>query len=142
MTNDQRAIEALRGLVAQRDRISRIDVAWNRAVAALAAVDAQPTEPVQEPVAWAVFVGDERMKVFDTEDDAVRWHRCETGYGSGYSYTVRPLYAHPAQPLTEEQIDKILEQERLRWVSAPPVHEFAMAFARAIERAHGIGGAA
>jgi hypothetical protein len=45
-------------------------------------------------------------------------------------------------PLTDEQIDKILERERMRWITAPPTYEFACAFARAVERAHGIGIAA
>jgi hypothetical protein len=42
-------------------------------------------------------------------------------------------------PLSDEQIDKILERERMRWAkSSPPTYEFALAFARAIERAHRI----
>ena len=46
----------------------------------------------------------------------------------------------PAKALTDEQIDKMLEAERMRWSSrnGPPTYEFALAFARAIERAHGI----
>ena len=46
----------------------------------------------------------------------------------------------PAQALSDEQIDKMLEAERMRWSSrnGPPTYEFALAFARAIERAHGI----
>ncbi len=46
----------------------------------------------------------------------------------------------PPPPLTEYQVDKILETERMRWSdrSGPPTYEFAQAFARAIERAHGI----
>ena len=49
----------------------------------------------------------------------------------------------PAVPLTDEQIDALLERERQRWSSrtGPPTYEFALAFARAIEAAHGIKGA-
>ena len=42
-------------------------------------------------------------------------------------------------PLSNEQVADILDSERLRWVKLPPADEFALAFARAIERAHGIG---
>jgi hypothetical protein len=56
--------------------------------------------------------------------------------------TSMPVYTHSAAPvpvpLTDEQIDKILERERMRWAKSPPTYEFAFAFARAIERAHGI----
>ena len=45
-----------------------------------------------------------------------------------------------AQPLSDEQIEKILDANRMAWASnRPPVCEFSHAFARAIERAHGIG---
>ena len=56
-------------------------------------------------------------------------------------YAAPPAPAAPARvPLTDEQIDKILERERMRWATSPPTYEFAAAFARAIEAAHGIGG--
>jgi hypothetical protein len=44
------------------------------------------------------------------------------------------------KPLTDEQIDMILERERMKWSSrtGPPTYEFSQAFARAIEAAHGI----
>ena len=52
-----------------------------------------------------------------------------------------PVYAHPPQrqPLSDEQIDKLLDAERMKWTArtGPPTHEFAAAFARAIERAIG-----
>lgn len=38
-------------------------------------------------------------------------------------------------PLGNEQIDQILDRERMCWATAPPTYEFAHAFARAIERA-------
>jgi hypothetical protein len=50
-----------------------------------------------------------------------------------------PAPAPVPVPLSDEQIDKILERERMRWAKpSPPTYEFALAFARAIERAHGI----
>jgi hypothetical protein len=50
--------------------------------------------------------------------------------------------AQPLTPLTDEQIDIILERERMKWAGGPPTYEFSQAFARAIEAAHGIGAAA
>jgi hypothetical protein len=41
-------------------------------------------------------------------------------------------------PLTDGQVDKLLDRERMKWKTSPPTHEFAAAFARAIEAAHGI----
>ena len=59
-----------------------------------------------------------------------------------YRCAVKCQYAAPQQrkPLTEEQIDKLLDAERMKWTTRtwPPAHEFAAAFARAIEKAHGI----
>lgn len=51
------------------------------------------------------------------------------------------LFSAPPQrkPLTDDRIDMLLNNERLRWVSSPPTYEFASAFARSIEKAHGIG---
>ena len=51
----------------------------------------------------------------------------------------KALSAAPV-PLTDEQIDKILERERMKWATSPPTYEFAASFARAIEAAHGITG--
>ena len=62
-------------------------------------------------------------------------------------YEWRPLYAAPTaqpaplparEPLTDWQVDKLLDRERMKWKTSPPTHEFAAAFARAIEAAHGI----
>ena len=59
-----------------------------------------------------------------------------------------PLYTTPPAaarvPLTNEQIAKLLDSSRMSWSSrsGPPTYEFAPAFARAIERAHGITGGA
>jgi len=42
------------------------------------------------------------------------------------------------KPLTDAQIAKILDCERMKWATSPPTYEFSLAFARAIEKAHGI----
>lgn len=42
------------------------------------------------------------------------------------------------KPLREHEIAKILDRERMKWSKSPPTYEFDLAFARAIESAHGI----
>ena len=42
------------------------------------------------------------------------------------------------KPLSEHEIAKILDCERMKWHKSPPTYEFDLAFARAIEAAHGI----
>ena len=42
------------------------------------------------------------------------------------------------KPLGEHEITKILDRERMKWHKSPPTYEFDLAFARAIEAAHGI----
>jgi hypothetical protein len=56
----------------------------------------------------------------------------------GYSWPPEPLYtAAPAAPayvpLSDEQVDKILDRERMRWATSPPTYEFPHAVCRAIE---------
>jgi hypothetical protein len=48
------------------------------------------------------------------------------------------------QPMTDDQITKLLDRVRMQWVSSPPTCEAATAFVRAVEAFHGIkkGGAA
>ncbi len=65
----------------------------------------------REVAAHAVFVGDELMRVFDSEDSAVRWHRSETSYGSGYIYTVQKLY-------TQATLNAAVAEEKKKWVAA------------------------
>lgn len=107
---------------------------------ALAAAEAQP---VSEPVAW-------QQSSYDELDGWGGWHYINPGdlepmkqwvARSQKTRRIRPLYASPAAqvPLTDEQIDKILDRERMKWEPSPPTYEFASAFARAIELAHGIG---
>jgi hypothetical protein len=51
-----------------------------------------------------------------------------------------PLYTTPPQrkPLRDHEIAQILDRERMKWNKSPPTYEFDLAFARAIEAAHGI----
>lgn len=42
------------------------------------------------------------------------------------------------KPLRDHEIAKILDCERMKWHKSPPTYEFDLAFARAIEAAHGI----
>ena len=83
-------------------------------------------EPVQEPVAWMVKLGD------------VECFECIKRDGS------IPLYANPqpksapqAKPLTDEQIDAVTD---VQWAANnnKPVYAAHRAYARAIEAAHGI----
>ena len=50
------------------------------------------------------------------------------------------LYTTPPQrkPLRSYEIAQILDRERMKWHKSPPTYEFDLAFARAIEAAHGI----
>lgn len=81
-------------------------------------------EPVQEPVAWMVYTLDGKS-VCVTDNPA----------DFGPEHKALPLYTAPPQrkPLTEEEIRRIYDTHR---ASVPLYH----AIARAIERAHGIGG--
>ena len=90
------------------------------------------TEPAPEPVAWIGPVGQTMP------------HEIYLPWSAQYPDDARhfkPLYTSPPapQPLSEEQIDKILAAEHMKWEKSPPTYEFANAFARAIEKAHGIG---
>ncbi len=67
-------------------------------------------------------------------------HSTTTAIHAAREHLSNAAPAPVAQPLTGYLIDKILETERMRWSNrnGPPTYEFAQAFARAIERAHGI----
>ena len=95
-------------------------------------------EPVQEPVAWGVFVDDELFKPFNCKDEAVDWFQAQYNHGSRYDYLVLPLYAAPQQrkPLSADQIRDAVN-DRAFWATSK---NFIFRIARAIERAHGITG--
>lgn len=91
--------------------------------------------PQGEPVAWCCLTPSGKIAYSDGKPMVM-----PGPVGNEVHRT--PLYAHPQQrkSLSAEQIDKILDRVRMNWASSPPTHEFALAFARAVERAHGIGG--
>ena len=92
-------------------------------------------EPQGEPVAWMhdgfVSTNFERVKHDESRNRA-----------SGFkAKPIIPLYTHPPQrqPLTDEQIKAIWWQCESTIRDHDPRHVWWSQFARAIERAHGIG---
>ena len=140
---------------------SSSNLEWSRQVVAL--LRELAAEPVQEPVAWGVFVDDELFKPFNCKDNAVDWFQAQYNHGSRYDYLVLPLYAAPQQPMRcptdggecgaggycrpEPQQRKPLSDEQVRQIVVDASTSWAfkrdgstsMRIARAIERAHGIG---
>jgi hypothetical protein len=101
---------------------------------AITAIKEALAQPEQEPVA---FINVEQRKL--------EWAK----YMAWDTPTVVnlpkiPLYTTPPQrkPLRDHEIAKILDRERMKWHKSPPTYEFDLAFARAIEAAHGIKGEA
>ena len=104
-----------------------------RIIAALHAALAQQAEPV-EPVAW-IHTDPDKPRVRFLE-----WREDEPGYRGRWVKT--PLYLAPPQrkPLTDEEIVRIFETPELAGTHFQTPTIKAIAVARAIERAHGIGG--
>lgn len=96
--------------------------------AVLAIVAARHRQPQPEPMAW-----------WARADGAIRLTTCPPDDGPETSLDWRPLYAAPPQraPLTDEQIDAAFSDSASRHRMS--AHDFYKVFARAIERAHGIG---
>ena len=141
MTPTQRA--AAERLIATKTRI--VGQLWAAEAVALLrelleATDAEnaTVEPVQEPVAWGVFVDDELFKPFNCKDEAVDWFQAPYNRGSRYDYLVLPLFAAPQQrrPLSADQIRDAVNDHAF-WATSK---NFIFRIARAIERAHGITG--
>ena len=73
--------------------------AYSTAARLRAALAAQPAEAQQEPVAWAVYKGDECLRVHEKREWAEDWARAEAHFGSVGPYHIRELFAAPpAQP--------------------------------------------
>jgi hypothetical protein len=104
-------------------------------------------EPVQEPVAWLVmseigpvYAAAWRQGAHDHINDALM---CDdiSDLDELKSWCVVPVYSHPPQrqPLTEGRLMGVYmdfdRSANKAWTSA----EYLLHFARAIERAHGIG---
>jgi len=123
-----KAITALRAALAEPVQEPTLDevMAGPRALAQAYenGRNAAKAEPAQEPVAWRF------------QSAVGGW-----AYGSqpplGSKYPAYPLYAAPPQrkPLTEEDIQAAWDSVDMRH---PRGNETRIAFARAIERAHGI----
>ena len=106
---------------------------------------AAPKPPVtdQEPVAWQC-----RMRAkWGRSGEWWPWQECNQEKAEDYKrvpclndweYEARPLYTHPQpiQPLTDEEIERNWQFLHDEEGNPPDQHDFA----RAIERAHGIGG--
>ena len=110
------------------------------ALRAALAQQAEPVEPVREPVAWIHTDLDKPRVKF------LEWSEDEPGYRGCWIKT--PLYLSPPQrqPLTDEEILKAIGWERaemyMKLTPNFPVAEAkkeTLKNARAIERAHGIG---
>jgi hypothetical protein len=119
----QQALEALEGRAVNR-YMERLDET-------IAALKAALSEPEQEPMAYVSGSYAGHFTVVPTNPALV----LTTGMA---------LYSHPPQrkPLTDEEIELLAVKH------APPIdpafaqHDDFIEFARAIERAHGIGGEA
>lgn len=120
----QQALEAL-------ERYSGVD---QRACDAEEALRAALAEPVREPVAW-IHTDPDKPRVRFLE-----WREDEPGYRGRWVKT--PLYLATPQrkPLTDEEIVRIFETPELAGTHFQTPTLKAIAVARAIERAHGIGG--
>ncbi len=100
------------------------------------AVHPECKKPEQEPVAWRITdgEGDWEYRTDLPEDWSIQW---SARYGRKYE----PLYTAPTprKVLTDEEIDRVTDQQ---WASNnhKPMYAAHRAYARAIERKHGIGG--
>jgi len=141
------ALEALEGVaqrVEKRPNLHPWD-AWQRVEPAITALRAALAE-TEEPVAWGYETA--------TGLRLIHWlDRCDTRqlqndqeaarlYPTGHR--VWPLYAHPPrrEPLTMEQLAEIIERGDVaeRREDGTGWYVLPYSLARAIERAHGIGG--
>ena len=97
---------------------------------AITALRAALAEPEQEPVAWAVY------DILHGGSKTLHWPEQHSPNGDPKQYKAVPLYTAPTprKPLTEEEIALIVAE-----CSASAYRHDDFSFARAIERAHGIG---
>ena len=122
-------------------RSTNMAIGGEEAVAVAKRLAAAPAEVVGEPVAWSpdlTYPGYSQTRVWANgaphQKDIDYWRK--EGYGITLAYTAPPA----RQALTDEQIDKIIFDcnDFLYMQDMHPRRERAIA--RAIERAHGIGG--
>ena len=86
-------------------------------------------QPEQEPVAWMYY-----------EDERVWLTMCNFEAQKCATHGITPLYEHPPQrqPLTDEEIHTVYATATNQTLRSGD-EKLALAFARAIESAHGIG---
>ena len=131
--NDLRtaAQQALEALMSEN---SLSAVAMQQRMDAIKNLKAALSEPVQEPVAWR----------FEARHIDSAWAAAVTmkhpGPEGKYMRNVKPLYTAPPQrkPLTDEEISNIWDGHIVPIFGKNGINPIV--FARAIERAHGIGG--
>ena len=96
----------------------------------------QAEQAEQEPVAW-MFQHEETGRTMCVDAQQVEW-----GFEKGNPRLkkIAPLYTAPTprKPLTDEEIDRVTDQQ---WAqnNHKPIYAAHRAYARALERAHGIG---
>jgi hypothetical protein len=134
----QQALEALEKVKTDADKQPPVypwDI-WRMWVdRAITALRAALAEPEQEPVAWMYQ---------DKSTHEVKFQKHMRGFVDHGATYETPLYTAPTprKPLTDEEIELLAVKH------APPIdpafaqHDDFIEFARAIERAHGIGGEA
>jgi len=98
----------------------------------IAELEAALAQPEQEPVAWMHPSGEGYDSAFRDHSTVVV---CTGNKWEGWM----PLYTHPPQrkPLTETEIYEVLGYGSTAQYNHVP--KYALEFARAIEKAHGIG---
>lgn len=92
-------------------------------------------QPVQEPVAWTSTKALENAKRLKTAD---LWVEYDEEYDKqakeiGWKSKQIPLYTHPAQPLSDDEIERLWKE-----FEKELVRKDIRDFTRAIEQAHGI----
>jgi hypothetical protein len=81
-------------------------------------------QPAQEPVAW-MYERDNGAAILEFHGDL-----------GLKGLKAIPLYTHPAQPLSDDEIERLADAITIKW----HIYDFDMVkFARAIEQAHHIG---
>ena len=132
----QQALEALQKIYLAPEHDEYIRVWWPACDEAITALRAALEQPEQEPVAWGMMLDGKIYDCITPEE-----HDRKEG-----KYTI-PLYTQPqpkAEPLTEEEIIDAVRGADLDWAYGWTLEEERnnrfVAFTRAIERAHGIGG--
>jgi hypothetical protein len=136
--------------------MSTLRTAAQQALEALEGIADELISPYNDPIGKAIL--DLRTALAEPEQEPVAhlWQHCDTGRtrvvmpdqiitADANWLVVGPLYLHPPQrkPLTDEEIllDEVLRYHFGCNGGAGPVSQKGIKVIRAVERAHGIGGA-